>query len=98
MGKVNLIPADPKRCQAEMPNGENFMTLGGGHKMVRCKNKPSHIATEKRADEYGQHGSMSLCPECLAVFSKQVGLDDVTLTALPVPDNAGDKPPQVGLD
>lgn len=67
-----LIPADPLRCQAEISNGVNFMTLGGRREMVRCSNKPVVIATEKKPGPDGQTGSMSLCTSCVVQFMKQM--------------------------
>ena len=55
-----------------MPNGLGPFTLGGGHKMVRCKNKPIVIATETKPGEDGFKGSMTLCNECLEVANKQL--------------------------
>jgi hypothetical protein len=69
---MSLTPPDLQQCQAEKPNGQNFMTMGGRHKMIRCKKKPLFIVTEKAPDEYGLKGSMSLCPDCLTVFLKQM--------------------------
>ncbi len=66
-----LIPVDLKRCQTEISNGVNFMTLGGRREMVRCENKPVVIATETTAGDDGQHGSMSLCAVCLVKFLTQ---------------------------
>lgn len=69
----DLIPADPKRCQAEVPNGHSFMTLGGrpGGR-VRCDNIPSVIVVEQVPGADGKCGSMSLCASCLAVFRRQM--------------------------
>lgn len=67
-----LIPPDRKRCQAEKPNGANFMTLGGRPELVRCSNKPSVIATETKPGEDGRKGSISLCADCLKVFQRQL--------------------------
>ena len=67
-----MIPIDEERCQAEKPNGQSFMTLGGGHKMVRCNNKPTVIATEVDIATDGQRGSMTLCEDCLNVALKQL--------------------------
>lgn len=39
--------------------------------MVRCENKPTWIATEKKPDAGGQVGSMSLCDDCLEVMVNQ---------------------------
>jgi len=69
------IPVDLDRCQAEKPNGQSFMTLGGGHKMVRCSNKPTKIATENKLGSDGCIGSMSLCDECSDVLKSQLGED-----------------------
>jgi hypothetical protein len=68
-----LIPPDMKQCQAEKPNGQSFMTLGGGHKMVRCTAAPMWIATERKAGHDGRKGSMSLCDDCGAVMKEQLG-------------------------
>lgn len=70
-----LIPADPLRCQAEISNGVNFMTLGGRKEMIRCNNRPAVIATEKQPGPDGQHGSMSLCTSCMVQFLKQSPAD-----------------------
>jgi hypothetical protein len=67
-----MIPVDLERCQAEKPNGESFMTLGGGHKMVRCDNKPTVIVTETQKGPDGLNGSMSLCKDCLRVAYEQL--------------------------
>lgn len=76
-----LTPPDPERCQAEIPNGYSFMTLGGSPGRVRCPNKPCVIATEVKPGPDGQHGSMSLCASCLKVFQKQMGPDYATFKA-----------------
>lgn len=67
-----LIPPDLERCQAEKPNGNSFMTLGGVPGLVRCKEKPTHIALEPVRADGKERGSMSLCGSCLAVCSKQM--------------------------
>jgi len=77
-----LIPPDKKRCQAEKPNGVNFMTLGGRREMVRCSNKPTVIITETKPGEDGQKGSMSLCPDCLIVFRDQCPRMSVVVTLI----------------
>ncbi|MGH9390490.1 MAG: hypothetical protein ACRD1Z_12805, partial [Vicinamibacteria bacterium] len=69
--KEKLIPPDLERCQGEKPNGYTFMTFGGVPGLVRCSEKPTHIAFEPK-QEGREQGSMSLCGECLAVCSKQV--------------------------
>lgn len=67
-----LTPPDLLRCQAEKPNGESFMTLGGGPKLERCRREPTVIATEIKPGKDGQIGSMSLCDKCAAVLQKQM--------------------------
>lgn len=65
--KVQLEPADLKRCQAEIRAHRPF-ALGGTHDVERCPNQPSYIVTEVEPGPDGQYGSMSLCPECLKVL------------------------------
>ena len=72
-----LIPPDLTRCQAEKPNGQGPFTLGGGHKMIRCKAEPKVIITERGPGTDGQTGSMSLCGHCLEVFQTQKGTPDI---------------------
>jgi hypothetical protein len=76
--KTPLTPPDKKQCQAEKPNGNSFMTLGGKPGRVRCTNKPTVIATEAKPGPDGQRGTMSLCDECYAVFVKQMGASYAT--------------------
>ena len=76
--KPKRIPPDLKQCQAEVPNGYTFMTLGGRPGRVRCSNKPVIIATEVEPGDDGQIGSMSLCSECFEVFQKQMGVGYAT--------------------
>lgn len=78
--KVDLIPPDPKRCQAKRrvgcwPDGRHFMNLGpAAHQ--RCDNRPISIVHEKKAAKSdGLKGAMSLCAECLAKFIDQNGGD-----------------------
>ncbi len=73
MAQDELIPPDLGQCQAEKPNGHNFMTLGGRPGLVRCTNKPVTIATEKNPGTDGQFGSMSLCNECWMKMIEQLG-------------------------
>lgn len=73
-----LIPVDKKQCQAEKPNGYNFMTLGGVPGRVRCTNAPSAIITETELGKDGQRGSMSLCQGCWLVAAQQLGPDAFT--------------------
>lgn len=63
-----LIPPDRNQCQREKmvgcwPDARHFMNIGPG-KLVRCTNKPSWIAKERKPGEDGRRGSMSLCDEC----------------------------------
>jgi hypothetical protein len=67
-----MIPIDKERCQAEKPNGQNFMTLGGKHRMIRCENKPTVITTETNVGSDGLKGSMTMCDDCLKVAEKQL--------------------------
>lgn len=67
-----IVPADPDRCQAEVPNGHSFMTLGGSPGRERCSNTPGFIVTENKAGPDGKRGTMSLCERCLDVFRRQV--------------------------
>lgn len=77
---MKRIPADKKQCQVEIPDGTNFMTLGGvanpaAGRRVRCTNKPTMIVFQTKPDKLdGKKGSMSMCDSCFEVFKKQVGL------------------------
>lgn len=77
-----LIPPDLKQCQAEYREPHGFMRLGPPPPMERCKNKPTHIATEPPREDGEPQGSMSLCDECLAVFQEQVK----GCTIVPIPE------------
>jgi hypothetical protein len=79
---TTLTPPDLKRCQAEKPNGNTFMTLGGRPGRVRCDQLPIYIATENKAGADGQRGSMALCNDCSAVLIEQLGKDYATLTPI----------------
>jgi len=74
-----LVPPDRDRCQADVPNGYSFMTLGGQPGRTRCIEKPMFIATENKPGSDGQIGSMSLCANCLQQFRKQMSLDYATV-------------------
>lgn len=78
--QVKMLPVDPEQCQAMKPNGNTFATFGGKPGLVRCKNKPAWIATEKVAQE-NERGSMSLCHDCKKVCEKQMP-DKVTFQIL----------------
>lgn len=69
-----LIPPDLGRCQADVPNGYNFMTLGGRPGRERCKTLwPVTIAHEVQPGADGRSGSMALCPDCWEAMIKQLG-------------------------
>jgi hypothetical protein len=64
-----LEPVDRERCQADKPGNGPFV-MGGeigdpknGYR-IRCKNKPTYIATEKQPGKDGKIGAMSLCGLC----------------------------------
>lgn len=67
-----MIPPDLGQCQAEKPDGNSFMTLGGRPGLVRCTNPPTHLVTETAPGDDGRMGSMTLCDNCLIVFKKQL--------------------------
>jgi len=71
---MSLEPADPNRCQGEHTADTNFMTLGGPPvgSMVRCSNKPTVIVKETVPGDDGLCGEMSMCTECLTIFTKKV--------------------------
>lgn len=82
-----LIPPDLKQCQAEKPGNGPFV-MGGetgdprkGY-LIRCRNKPTVVATEKAPGSDGQKGSMSLCGECQEVFIKQLGIGYAEFTGI----------------
>lgn len=73
-------PPDEEVCQAMIPTGHSFMTLGGNpYARRRCTNRPSVIATENKPGSDGFIGSMSLCAECLTVFKRQMPEDFATI-------------------
>lgn len=76
----NLIPPDLDRCQAEKLDG-SFMTLGP-RSMVRCKNKPTYIATENKPGPDGKRGSMSLCGHCSKMFKEKMGENFAAFTPI----------------
>jgi len=83
-----LTPADEERCQCERPNGATFMTFGMAPGLVRCKNKPIVVVTEREVtNDDGERGSMSLCPHCYNVFVEKMGDDFATVRAI---ERAGD--------
>ncbi len=80
--KKPLTPSDKKRCQALVPNGESFMTLGGRPGRVRCSSVPAVIAKENEPGSDGRKGSMSLCESCSKVFLEMKGVTFATLTPI----------------
>lgn len=81
--KKPLTPPDTSRCQADVPNGHSFMTLGGhlGGR-VQCSNAPTVIAKEKKAGKDGRKGSMALCEDCQKEFVKMFGPSFATFTPI----------------
>lgn len=71
-------PPDPARCQAEIPNGHSFLTLGGQPGRTRCARGAVVIVAEKKVGGDGYRGIMSLCSGCLEAFEQQVGRDGHT--------------------
>ena len=67
-----LIPPDLEQCQTVITPEHSFMTLGPRPRPERCKNKPTHIATEPPRKDGKKQGSMSVCGHCLGVLSKQM--------------------------
>lgn len=75
-----LVPVDYDRCQADVPNGYSFMTLGGQPGRERCREELAVIVSEdKPSKKDGLRGAMSLCKKCLAVFKKQCPDEKVTV-------------------
>lgn len=67
-----LTPPDRERCQADVPNGYSFMTLGGRPGRVRCSCPTNVIVREVAPGKDGLIGSMGLCYACLDVLGKQM--------------------------
>jgi len=65
---------DVNQCQAEKPNGNSFMTLGGIPGLERCKNVPKYIVIERtmKEEEDNFQGAMSMCVDCKNVFITQM--------------------------
>jgi hypothetical protein len=82
---MKLTPPDIQQCQAEKPNGNSFMTLGGATGRVRCTALPEVIVKETKKGEDGLRGSMSLCAECLEVAKKQLGETTFKVTRIKFP-------------
>lgn len=78
----NLIPADLERCQGEIESYNAFGLGGPLYQEIRCENKPSVIATEKKPGKDGLIGSMSLCKTCKEEFIKKMGKDFATFKPL----------------
>lgn len=78
---TNLIPPDPKRCQAEKSIGGPFSFGPPG--TTRCVKPPTVIVSEMKPGKDGLCGSMSLCDGCLVLLAQQVGLADYKVESLP---------------
>ena len=74
-----IKPIDPSRCQAEIPTGASFMTLGGRPGLERCKSLPMYVAVESKSGPDGIKGAMSLCENCAKEFVKQMGTNYTVL-------------------
>lgn len=78
-----LEPPDLQRCQAEKPNGTNFMTMGGAiGRLERCTRDAQVIVKERKPGKDGRKGSMSLCHGCLAQLIKQQPDADVDIQSI----------------
>jgi hypothetical protein len=80
-----LTPPDTAQCQADIPNQNTFMTMGGtspNRKYIRCTAKPTVIVHEMMAGKDGRRGAMSLCGDCLKVFKAQKGTPPVRVEPL----------------
>jgi hypothetical protein len=71
---ADLEPPDMDQCQALIPNGHSFMTLGGRPERVRCEEKPEYLITETSPGDDGECGSMTLCADCMIVLEEQRGV------------------------
>lgn len=76
MRKYKLIPPDKKRCQAQIADG-SCMSFGP-RKFRQCNNIPTVIVREKKKDQWGRRGSMSLCDSCLSVAKNKLGKKSFT--------------------
>lgn len=79
---VVLDPPDKDQCQAEIPNGNSFMTMGGRPGMERCEAIPKVIVTEVDPGDDGERGAMSLCGSCLTTFNDQDGTPMATVEVI----------------
>ena len=77
-----LTPPDLERCQAEIPIRHTFMTLGGRPGHLRCGAPPTVVATEIEPGKDGEIGSLSLCGDCLVVFTEQLPDDFATIAPI----------------
>ena len=57
------FPVDIEQCQAKVPNGNMFMTFSVEPRIIRCKNKPTWIAVERKEQPNGR-GAMAICDSC----------------------------------
>ena len=74
-----LVPIDYERCQAEVSNGVNFMTLGGRRGMVRCESPARWAAHDKKPRADGKVGHMSLCQSCLFHMEQQEDMTSISV-------------------
>jgi hypothetical protein len=79
---MTMIPVDFERCQAEKPNGNSFMTMGGRPVRVRCDATPVWLATETQPGADGLCGAMSLCDSCKHVLEEQLPPGFAVCTAI----------------
>lgn len=80
-----LTPPDKEQCQADKPNTNTFMTMGGvspNQRYIRCTAKPTAIVHEMKAGADGRKGAMSLCDDCLKVLNGQKGTPPVRVEPL----------------
>ena len=67
-----LEPVDTEQCQTEKQSYNAFIMGGSCYTTVRCEEKPVFVATEKKPDEHGQTGAMSLCAKHFLIFRGQL--------------------------
>lgn len=81
---VPLIPADPRRCQAEVYKLMKPLQFGGGPygASTRCSNAPVAIAAEAQPGSDGIRGRMSLCAACRAQLLAEFGGENYVFTEL----------------
>ena len=80
-----LTPPDLERCQALIPTGQSFMTLGPRKARAQCESKPVVVAHENEPGPDGLKGSMSLCASCQKVMVAGLGEDFATFELIGAP-------------